>query len=423
MKFWIYNIGYFFLEIPFRVFFKTFFINGAQHLPKDKPILFVANHSGSFLDGVVLCYARYHKLFAMARGDAFNKPIGNKLLRSVRLLPIYRSRDAEAEKAREGNERTYSELYELFRTRSARILIFPEASSSPEKTLRPLKKGAANIVADMMLRSNGELDLYVVPCGINFSQFFKMRGRLMVNFGQAISAKERYPEIKENPRKFGVRFTDEIEQALNGIVVKTSGSAIAEKEFLHEVLLNECDTFTLYRQYNRGEDVSERLTDLNPDQKEKTKVYMSALKAHGVSDRSVGSNSFNALSIFFALVTAAVSLPASFVYYLLCLGSKRGAGSFKLGPLFFDSLYFGLLFIIGFLWHILVVVGCFVFLPEGYLGVWKLAAASVAIAATPHWFTLFDEARFLQSKLRFLGLSQADRNELIKLREDLLSSL
>ena len=56
----------------------------------------------------------------------------------MRILPIFRARDADAKTARSGNARTMDELYERFKLKHG-ILIFTEGSAYPEKALRPLK--------------------------------------------------------------------------------------------------------------------------------------------------------------------------------------------------------------------------------------------------------------------------------------------
>ena len=136
----------------------------------------------------------------------------DRILRSMLLLPIFRSRDADPEKARLGNLTTWNESYELFRA-GHKILIFSEGIAYPEKDLRPLKKGSAGMAANMVKRSGGEMDLYILPCGVNYSQFGGMRTDLQINFGEAIRVLDYEDAILEDERKFARDFTQRLEES------------------------------------------------------------------------------------------------------------------------------------------------------------------------------------------------------------------
>ena len=198
MKYWLYHLVTQLLRLPIRVFIERIHIEGEENFPKDKPVILACNHPNSFFDGVVFeyHYNRKRRIFSLARGDAFNKPVANYVLRGLRLLPIFRARDARADIAKKGNMQTNDECYELFMENNS-ILIFPEGSAFPEKHLRKLKKGTASIAVEMAERSNFEMDLHIVPTALNYSKFGSLRRVIHITYSKPIRILDYTDRIKK----------------------------------------------------------------------------------------------------------------------------------------------------------------------------------------------------------------------------------
>ena len=149
MKEWLYWFVRGALQLPFRIFVRKLHLDGLENYPKDKPVFLAVNHPNSFLDGVVLEAHFKRRIYTLVRGDVFNKPLPNYILRGLRLLPIFRARDAAAERARKGNEQTSEEVYQLLK-KNRTVLIFAEGVSYPEKAVRALKKGTGRMAIEWM---------------------------------------------------------------------------------------------------------------------------------------------------------------------------------------------------------------------------------------------------------------------------------
>ena len=423
MKYWLYYFIRYTAELPFRVFFRSIIIEGLDKVPKDKPVLLAASHAGSFLDGVVIEYLSPYKVFTLVRGDAFNKGIFNKILRSMLLLPIFRARDAHAEKARKGNSDTYDECYELFNN-NAKILIFSEGIAFPEKTTRKLKKGTAAMAADMIKRSNGEMDFYIIPVGINYSHFFKLRCGLQVVYGDPIRMLDYFDEMKSDDRAFAVRFTEQLQVKLDKLVVKTKGEFEDAKEIAHELLLNHFDRRSFFRQYNIGSELIVSGVDkVNSSNELLIKNYASKLKEHKIKDRNLSQNSTNFIAILTAIATAALSVPAAMIYALMWFGAKKFTKRKIKNEVLLDSVYFGLGEVATILWYGIVFTTVFVFLPADWTLLWKVIALISAIIGTASWFVTIDEVKHLWLDLKYLSLKKSDRLELQTTREEILKTL
>lgn len=148
---------------------------GAE-LPKDGAVIFAPNHTNTLMDALVILAARKGPTAFGARADIFRKPAIARILHFLRILPMVRERD--------GLEHV-SENYESF-GQIDRILehgvpfcLFAEGAHRPGRTLQPVKKGIARIAYKSAL----ERQTWLVPTGINYTDFFHYRGACEVRYG------------------------------------------------------------------------------------------------------------------------------------------------------------------------------------------------------------------------------------------------
>lgn len=146
------------------------------------PLLFAANHPNSFLDGIVLTTLLDEPLHSLARGDAFKNKWLERFLRSIRLMPVYRT--SEGVENLEHNYTTFASCIEAFRKKES-VLIFSEGRCENEWHLRPLKKGTARLA---IAAWENKVDLKVIPTAFNYSSFKKFGKEIHVYFGSPITA-------------------------------------------------------------------------------------------------------------------------------------------------------------------------------------------------------------------------------------------
>ena len=120
-----------------KIYCPRIVINKPELLNIDGPVLLAANHPNSFLDGMILTTLFRQPVYALARGDAFNHPLANKILRWLRQLPVYRTREGAENLS--ANYITFSACRKVFE-KNGIVLIFSEAGCVNEWQLRPFKK-------------------------------------------------------------------------------------------------------------------------------------------------------------------------------------------------------------------------------------------------------------------------------------------
>jgi 1-acyl-sn-glycerol-3-phosphate acyltransferase len=191
-------------------------INKPEVLQSEGPLLFASNHPNSFLDGMILTTLLDGPLYSLARGDAFKKTAINRLLRWLKLLPVYRT--SEGTENLEHNYTTFDACRQTFRE-NGMVLIFSEGRCENEWHLRPLKKGTARL---SITSWNQNIPLTVLPTAFNYSSFKKFGKEVHLFFGEPI---EQYPILQqETEGKQLLAFNEQLNSQLQKMVYEIDPS-------------------------------------------------------------------------------------------------------------------------------------------------------------------------------------------------------
>jgi len=174
-------IGLFRLTV--RLFFSSFKVKGKENIPANKPLLIVANHPSTFMDPIVMAVAMKRKIHFIAKGEAFRSKFAQWILPKFNMIPIYR-KEHDPDKTHR-NDETFHRVYEILEKGGA-VIIFPEGISYTDRILKKLKTGAMRMALGAEARNNFQLDVHILPMGLNFSNPHKFRSKLQINIGKAI---------------------------------------------------------------------------------------------------------------------------------------------------------------------------------------------------------------------------------------------
>lgn len=169
-------------------------IVGLEHVPTDKPVLFLPNHQSALIDVLLIVTKCHRKPYFLTRADVFSGALLNRIFRFFRMLPIYRLRDGRQTLA--NNEFIFDQCADLFADKEA-LVLFPEANHNLKRRVRPLSKGFTRIILRTLERYP-DLDLQIVPVGLNFKHATHFPDEVAVYYGPPISVKALY-----NPTDLG----------------------------------------------------------------------------------------------------------------------------------------------------------------------------------------------------------------------------
>ena len=200
-----------FAKIAIKFYCRNISINKLGILNCDEPVLLAVNHPNSFLDAIILCTLFNKPIHSLARGDAFKNKIVSLLLRSLKILPVYRT--SEGFKNLDYNYTTFEKCLQIFE-RNGMVLIFSEGLCLNEWHLRPLKKGTARLAIAAWQKN---IPLKILPIGINYNNFHSFGKNVHINIGNFIEEKDIKDITNENAHLLN-EVTNLIKQQLHTLV-------------------------------------------------------------------------------------------------------------------------------------------------------------------------------------------------------------
>lgn len=194
----------------FKIFCRKVIINKSDWLQAEGPLVLACNHPNSFLDGIILTLLFKNEVYSLARGDAFRPKGAGRILRWLRLLPVYRT--SEGVENLEHNYTTFESCLEIFRKKGI-VIIFSEGRCINEWHLRPLKKGTARLATSAWLEG---IDLTVLPVGLNYNSFRNFGKNVVINFGEPID--KAMVLAHEADGKMYLSFNEQLEEQMKVVV-------------------------------------------------------------------------------------------------------------------------------------------------------------------------------------------------------------
>ncbi len=415
---WLFHFCRNALRLPLGIYLRKIHFEGVENFTKDVPVLIACNHPNSFLDGVLFEHFSRRRVYTLARGDAFLNPVANYLLRSMRIIPIFRATDADTKIARKGNANTMDELYERFLLKHC-ILIFTEGIAYPEKAIRRLKKGTGNIALEMLKRSDFTMDLHVVPTALNYTDFGKQMQTVHISYGEPIRLLDHVDLLKKDEKAFTDMVTNTVQAKFEKDIVITKGDFTEEKEFLHDIMVNEnYDPLTFKSQAPWKLSIA-KANAMDAGLAEKVSTYKAKLQEHKVQDANVCSRSFDIPSTIIALFTAGISIPIYAVWLILIYGVKRfTAAKFK-SIVFRDSVKIGF----GMVAALLLTIVVFIVLSYWVSGILLFVLGFMGMYGAVCWFRLVESLPYMRDQMRWFGLNEGIKQSLRSMRSDITTAI
>ena len=158
-------------------------VTGDGLIPREGPVLLVANHPNSLLDPVILGIVAGRPVRLMAKAPLFDLPVLDTLLRGLGMGPVYRRSD-DAKQVTKNVESLAIAGRQL--AAGGVMGIFPEGKSHDATQLAQVCWGAARLALQAV--AAGVPGLRVVPVGINYECKERFRSAVWVKVGRPIDA-------------------------------------------------------------------------------------------------------------------------------------------------------------------------------------------------------------------------------------------
>ena len=198
------------------LYFRKLKVIGRKHIPLKGPLIFAINHQNALLDALLLSVISWRNPHFLTRADVFNNKYVDKFLRGLKMLPIYRIRDGYD--SIKMNEAIFEATKDILLNGGV-VGIFPEGSHSLKYMVRPLKKGIARIAFLAEDAAGFNLDLKIVPIGIQYESHFLPQGRTLISFGKSISVADYKNSYSQNPNLGIEQLINDLRNRLRSLIL------------------------------------------------------------------------------------------------------------------------------------------------------------------------------------------------------------
>ncbi len=325
------------------LFFEKVRIKGGENVPKKGPIIFACNHPNSFLDALTITYYYWPAIYYIARGDAFKKPFGAKLLSFLNNVPIFRKEEGTSNLSR--NEETFDYCLDVLKQGDS-IIIFSEGICENEWYLRPLRKGTARLVYEAWNDPVLKDKLTIIPVSTNYSGWFGPGHKTYVEFMPQLG-KEKIGQTTEQGL-FMRKFNLELQHILQKKVISIDKTKDIESQ-------NTVCGFILKNIKNGDELAMKALKKFQEPEQYAFKEKYLELAKYLKSEKPLyyNENGANIFSFLIGLIIIPIAFILNIIPYSIC---KYIAEKTTRRNVFYDSVFFGSLLFLGTIYMLLLAV-------------------------------------------------------------------
>ena len=188
MKFIWYHLMKLYITIGLSFYYKKIIVKGKENIPKNKAILFISNHPNALIDPLLVATTNSRITHYLTQAQVFTNKIVKKILASVNMIPVYRERDGVGSKnLKSYNDEIFQYCYNVLNKKEC-ILIYVEGSHNLRRKVRPFRKGFARIALGALDEYN-DLELVIIPVGMNYTNTDAYASKVSVNYGKPIEVK------------------------------------------------------------------------------------------------------------------------------------------------------------------------------------------------------------------------------------------
>lgn len=287
-------------------FFRRRIIINPDRIPTTGPAIIVANHPVTFLDPLLVAISTRRPVHFLAKGALFSNPIVRRVFKTFNMIPIYRAQDDPSDMSK--NMDTFQYCYEHLEA-GGLMLIFPEGVSFTDRTLKPIKTGAARIALGCEVRNDFRTSVKIIPVGLTYEAPHKFRKDVLIEVGEPISMIDYKSKYIRDERHTVHEVTNQIEGKLKDLTLHCDNSI---EQAIADFLLTE----NANKELNFEKSVKAiklQLSRIKSQENSKVKELIYELsnkqKVIGVQNLSVGQNLNIVKETIFFLFSFLIGVP------------------------------------------------------------------------------------------------------------------
>jgi len=170
-----------------KIFYRRIIVLGRENFDRNDHLIFAPNHQNALMDALAVLFSLKGQPVFLARADIFKNRFFSSILYFLKILPVYRIRDGY--NSLKNNDWIFDKTVEVLKNKNG-LVILPEGNHEGKRRLRQLKKGICRIAFQAEEASDFSMNIKIIPVGIEFSHYYRIRQVLTVVFGKPIEVSE-----------------------------------------------------------------------------------------------------------------------------------------------------------------------------------------------------------------------------------------
>jgi 1-acyl-sn-glycerol-3-phosphate acyltransferase len=199
-----------------NVFYRKVIVLGRENINPDDPVIFAPNHQNALMDALAVLFTNKGQNVFLARADIFKKKSIAAILYFLKILPVFRIRDGFS--SLKGNDEIFSKTIDVLKNKNG-LVILPEGDHVGFRRLRQLKKGICRVAFQSDEAMGFNLNIKIIPVGIEFSNYSRYRQVLTVVYGKPIEVSEFFGLYKSSPERALNELRSRLSDKMKGIMV------------------------------------------------------------------------------------------------------------------------------------------------------------------------------------------------------------
>jgi 1-acyl-sn-glycerol-3-phosphate acyltransferase/uncharacterized membrane protein len=179
-------------------FYRKVIVVGRDNVNPNDYLIFAPNHQNALMDALAVLFTQKGQPVFLARADIFKKKFIASILYFLKILPVYRIRDGFD--AIKSNDVIFDKTIDVLRNKNGLVML-PEGNHEGIHRLRQLKKGICRIAFQAEEATGFNLNIKIIPVGIEFSNYSRVRQVLTVVYGKPIELSQFYDSYRKNPQR------------------------------------------------------------------------------------------------------------------------------------------------------------------------------------------------------------------------------
>jgi 1-acyl-sn-glycerol-3-phosphate acyltransferase len=181
-----------------NVFYRKVIVLGRENIRHDDHLIFAPNHQNALMDALAVLFTHSGQPVFLARADIFKKKVIAAILYFLKILPVYRLRDGFS--SLKANDDIFLKTLDVLKNKNG-VVILPEGDHAGYRRLRQLKKGICRVAFQSDEATGFNLNIKIIPVGIEYSHYARYRQVLTVAYGKPVEVSEFYELYRESPER------------------------------------------------------------------------------------------------------------------------------------------------------------------------------------------------------------------------------